>query len=747
MKTKLLHLRKLSLIIISLLGFTFLSHGQDSCNSMDVQATFANPSNCSATDGSIKLKILSPDLPPVNNLKVWLSAGKGVVLGRYGRIVKQWQDLSGNNNHFNLSSGSGIRWDSRSSSMGWKPTITFDRTSNLLSTYSINSGSYTIIVVGVSHSVGDERLVTSTNDWYLGWSDLKKDVFYTGKSVAPGVRNRYTSMIYTASANGASQNLWGNGVLLGSTTTGGANVPQYISLGGVEGHGLVSKGGKGEIAELLVYNRVLTANERVLIEKYLAEKYSIDGPSGAGSYSYLWSDGPTTKDRFNLGNGSYQVSVTEPITGCVSTKSFGLKGSGSSLTATAIAVSTTCSGRSDGSINLYVSGGVIQRARVVKIVQLDNQELNTNEIEVFEAGTNTNVALASAGGVASQSTTYSGLYPATLLNDGEQHNGVGAHTGSGVDQWQKVSWPTVKNIDKIVIWNRDNCCTYRLDNIRIEIYSDDEEKNLLFSQVVDADTGAGNAFTLLNLGNTYLWSNGATVENPSGLLPGRYDVTVTQADDCASQIILNDILVTDPPYFHLRGTITNPSNCSDSDGSIDVTEVYADSAEPNAFNDLALWTKGQEGVIKNDDGDVLKWLDLSGNNNHFLSSGDGIIAPTSRDMRHKTIIRFDGTNSMTVTNAISGNNTIIVVGKLNGRQNKRLVSSNNKNWLLGWWNGFEDAYHPGGWVHGPPSTSATTSPVIYTTTEDIGGDSYSFFKNGSKLNNKSFGSRIALKLK
>jgi hypothetical protein len=32
---------------------------------------------------------------------------------------------------------------------------------------------------------------------------------------------------------------------------------------------------------------------------------------GTGTFTYLWEDGPTTKDRFNLGEGSYTVTVTD----------------------------------------------------------------------------------------------------------------------------------------------------------------------------------------------------------------------------------------------------------------------------------------------------------------------------------------------------------------------------------------------------------------------------------------------------
>jgi hypothetical protein len=48
---------------------------------------------------------------------------------------------------------------------------------------------------------------------------------------------------------------------------------------------------------------------------------------GTTPYSYLWADGPTTEDRFNLAPGTYSITVTDAL-GLVGTGSWTVGGTG-----------------------------------------------------------------------------------------------------------------------------------------------------------------------------------------------------------------------------------------------------------------------------------------------------------------------------------------------------------------------------------------------------------------------------------
>lgn len=77
---------------------------------------------------------------------------------------------------------------------------------------------------------------------------------------------------------------------------------------------------------------------------------------GSGDFTYLWSPGgQTTEDIAGLATGTYTVSVTDNVTGCVSFGVFNVQSGNEILLASS--VSPAACGVPDGSIDLTVSGG------------------------------------------------------------------------------------------------------------------------------------------------------------------------------------------------------------------------------------------------------------------------------------------------------------------------------------------------------------------------------------------------------
>jgi hypothetical protein len=76
---------------------------------------------------------------------------------------------------------------------------------------------------------------------------------------------------------------------------------------------------------------------------------------GAGSYTYLWGDGPTTKDRTTLTAGNYSVTVKD-ANNCSIVKNYTIT-QPSAITATAVINHVSCNSSNNGSINMTVSGG------------------------------------------------------------------------------------------------------------------------------------------------------------------------------------------------------------------------------------------------------------------------------------------------------------------------------------------------------------------------------------------------------
>jgi len=82
---------------------------------------------------------------------------------------------------------------------------------------------------------------------------------------------------------------------------------------------------------------------------------------------------------------------------------------------------------------------------------------------------------------------------------------------------------------------------------------------------------------------TFLWSNGATTEDVSGLPTGLYSVVVTSSDGCTANGLW---FVFDGPSFDVAGTVTDVNSCASPNGAIDL--------EPNPAGSYAYqWSGGQ----------------------------------------------------------------------------------------------------------------------------------------------------------
>ncbi len=82
---------------------------------------------------------------------------------------------------------------------------------------------------------------------------------------------------------------------------------------------------------------------------------------------------------------------------------------------------------------------------------------------------------------------------------------------------------------------------------------------------------------------TYSWSNGATTQNITGLAPGNYSVTITDANNCS--IILNASIYPPSNNIFIQDSVT-PSSCSASSGAVWVNVTGGNS--PYTF----LWSNG-----------------------------------------------------------------------------------------------------------------------------------------------------------
>ena len=218
-----------------------------------------------------------------------------------------------------------------------------------------------MIVVGKVNGTNQRLVSSGTKNWLLGWWSGNKDRTFTEGWVHEGNSANITnSYIYTVSGSGSGlvgggTSFWSNGSLLTTAATDGKQAPGIISLGG---WGLNnSERSTGDIAEVIYYNKVLTADERMALEKYLSDKYSISISHSGVNPKFSWTPGgATTEDLSGLDNGSYTVTVQDAA-GCSKQESFVINTDNTESTAALTATASTTYICNGDAVNLSLSGG------------------------------------------------------------------------------------------------------------------------------------------------------------------------------------------------------------------------------------------------------------------------------------------------------------------------------------------------------------------------------------------------------
>lgn len=268
---------------------------------------------------------------------------------------------------------------------------------------------------------------------------------------------------------------------------------------------------------------------------------------GTAPYTYLWSSGATTEDISASTAGSYTVTVTD-IKGCTDTYS-GTITQPTLLTASAVPVAVTCYGESTGSANLTALGGA------TSYTYLWSNGAMTEDISALPANTYTvtvtdaNRCTATASTVVSQpAAALSASATATdILCHGASTGAVdltvsGGTIGSGYTYAWSNSAATqdltgVAAGTYLVTVTDANACTTVVSQVVTQ-----PQPLVLTATVVHAACAAGTdgSIDLTVSGGTtaysYSWSNGATTQDITGLAPGTYTVTVTDANGCTKSL-------------------------------------------------------------------------------------------------------------------------------------------------------------------------------------------------------------------
>ncbi len=313
---------------------------------------------------------------------------------------------------------------------------------------------------------------------------------------------------------------------------------------------------------------------------------------GTGPYEYDWDSPLITQDSptgSNLPADGYNVTVSD-ADGCTFVTSAAVA-QPDEIVITGNATQEIC-GESDGTISTVVQGGTAPYTYL-----WDNGDTDGN-INGLPAGNYVLDLVDANGCTASFDIAVSTPNELTVAFTSEDVNCAGGSDGSilldvtgGVapftydwDNAGPVPDPSGLPADtyNVVVTDDTGC------SVTTQVVIAEPTQIVAVNLVQQATCGNDNGgVSLTVVGGTdpyeYLWSNGDTSDNPTGLEPGTIIVTVTDGNGCT---VIETVEVTTPPAITLNVSATMTSCFEGADGTIDL-EVNGGTA-PFTY----VWTGG-----------------------------------------------------------------------------------------------------------------------------------------------------------
>lgn len=214
---------------------------------------------------------------PINSgLLLWLDASdSSTVINDGSGYVMRWEDKSGNNYHATQST-SASRPTLNSNALNGKAAIRFDGSNDgmFISDSLYLTRSYTVFIVNQYYgSVQGRTLQSRDINWLAGLWAGNHGHYASGWVSNSSYNTAGTNTPWISEAIGytSSSAYYANGqnYTVDSNPTGN---PGKLAL---VGSGAYNEQSQADVAEILIYNRVLTTQERNAVGSYLATKYSM----------------------------------------------------------------------------------------------------------------------------------------------------------------------------------------------------------------------------------------------------------------------------------------------------------------------------------------------------------------------------------------------------------------------------------------------------------------------------------------
>ena len=299
---------------------------------------------------------------------------------------------------------------------------------------------------------------------------------------------------------------------------------------------------------------------------------------GTGPMSYTWSNGPTSEDQTGLSAGAYNIIVTDQ-NGCTANETYVVNNQASGLTFTAAITNEVCT-NGQGEITLTVTGG---NAPYNYVWSNSGTIATINGLSsgVYSCTITDNTGCSIVTGNLSVGNTASGMSASTTVVDATcGNNGSIDLTILGGTNPISYSWsngPTTEDISSLsqgtytyTVTDANGCQLIGSADV-IETNG-----NITYSFATSSET-CGNGLGSIDLTPaggqgpyTFVWSNGPTTEDLTGLSAGTYTCDITDQNGCS--VTTAGIQVTNlPGNMSIANVLVTDETCSNGLGNIDIT--------------------------------------------------------------------------------------------------------------------------------------------------------------------------------
>jgi gliding motility-associated-like protein len=445
-------------------------------------------------------------------------------------------------------------------------------------TYSWSTGATTTSVSGLtagtySATVTDAIGCQATNSVVI--TQPTQVISSITASVNPGCFGTSTGTATVAASGGTPgyTYLWSNGQTTANAT--GLSAGSYTVT--VRDANNCSSTSSVTLSQPSQVSANITANTPVSCFGGSNGTATVSASGGTPGYTYSWSNGNSNAANSGLIAGSYTVTVTD-TKGCTATTSVLINQPANLLATIPNAGNVSCFGGSNGQAVSNVTGGTIPYtyswSNSTSLSSITGVAAGTYTLTV----TDNNLCTATASVTVTEPTQ---IQASTSINNNVScpggNNGSASVSASGGTPIYFYSWSngssntTVMGLPagthSVTVSDANMCTTTATVVIS-------EPSPLIVNLVPDSVNCFGTSTGAINANPsggtfpyTFLWSNGATTQNVTGLNIGNYTVTMTDINNCTST---QTTTLNQPLNLSITSNIAD-AHCGLSDGSIEIT--------------------------------------------------------------------------------------------------------------------------------------------------------------------------------